>query len=476
MNRFLLTVPTLIATALCTHAAAAAGTPLETTAKDRRDVIVTIYNDHRGLVREVRSVSLPKGRFDLKYADVADKIVPQSVHIASKTDGGAVDVIEQNYKFDVLTPSRLMERAVGTELTFVRENPATGAETRVKATLLAREQGDVYRVGNEIVIGHLGRPVFASLPPAFVSRPTLVWSLDNRAAPRAHDLEVAYLTGGMGWHADYVAVLSADDRESSLNGWVTLDNNSGASFDSARLALVAGNVHRASEEDGDLAGAAGLPPGANQGGAFSEESLLDYHLYSLGRVTDIKDKEQKQIALLAASKVPVSKVLRLLGSPSLRGSPEPLQENLNPKVLMEFVNDARSQLGMPLPMGTVRVYKADKAGGQQFIGEDTIQHTPNGEKLSLELGESFDVVAERRSVDFKTLAKNLTESVHEVKVRNHKDEAASVQIEERLAGEWEILESTVRGEKLDARRQRFTVQVPSRGEVVLKYKIRARFP
>lgn len=476
MNRSLLTVSLLIATTLASNIAAAQGAPLETTAKDRRDVIVTIYNDSRGLVREVRSVPLPKGRFDLKYADVADKIVPQSVHIVSRSDANAVDVIEQNYKFDVLTPSRLMERAVGTELTFVRENPATGAETRVKATLLARDNGDVYKVGNEIVIGHLGRPVFASLPPAFVSRPTLVWSLDNKAAPRAHELEVAYLTGGMSWHADYVAVLSGDDKDSSLNGWVTLDNNSGASFDNARLALVAGNVHRATGEDGDLAGAGTMPPGAKDG-AFKEESLLDYHLYSLGRVTDIKDKEQKQIALLAAAQVPVVKVLRLTSSPSLIGSPDPLQENLHPKVFLEFVNDARSQLGMPLPLGTVRVYKADKAGGQQFIGEDSIQHTPTGEKVSLQLGESFDVVAERRSVDFKALSRKLTESVHEIKVRNHKDEAAAVQVEERLAGEWEILEGTpTRGEKVDARRQRFLLQVPARGEVVLRYKVRARFP
>jgi len=220
-----------------------------------------------------------------------------------------------------------------------------------------------------------------------------------------------------------------------------------------------------------------MPPGAKGGGAFSEESLLDYHLYSLGRVTDIKDKEQKQIALLSAAKVPVTKVLRLTASPSLMGSPDPLQENLHPKVFLELVNDARSQLGMPLPMGTVRVYKADKAGGQQFIGEDAIQHTPTGEKVSLELGESFDVVAERRSVDFKALSKKLTESVHEIKVRNHKDEAATVQIEERLAGEWEILEGTpTKGEKVDARRQRFMLQIPARGETVLRYKVRARFP
>ena len=480
MRKLATFVPTFLAACLCSAwATAAPGPTLETTAKDRRDLIVTIYNDNRGLVREVRSVSLPQGRFDLKYADVADKIVPQSVHIASRTDIKAVDVIEQNYKFDVLTPARLMERAVGTDITFVRENPASGAETRVKATLLAHEQGDVFKVGNEIVVGNLGRPVFAALPPAFVSRPTLVWALENKAAQRAHDLEVAYLTGGMTWHADYVTVLSADDKQCSINGWVTINNESGAAFDSARLALVAGTVHRAGP-DQDMDGVADAPKappaGGKNGGSFSEESLLDYHLYSLGRVTDIKDKEQKQIALLTAAAVPVTKVLRLIANPSLSGSPDPLQENIHPKVFLEFHNNAASQLGMPLPMGTIRVYKADKSGGQQFIGEDSIQHTPNGEKVSLELGESFDVVADRRSVDFKALSRSLTESVYEVKVKNHKDEAAAVQIEEHLSGEWEILEATpTKGEKLDARRQRFTLSVPAKGEATLRYKVRARF-
>jgi hypothetical protein len=461
--------------ALVTAAASAVAQPLETTAKDRRDVIVTIYNDNRGLVREVRNVQLPAGRFELKFADVADKIVAPSVHIVSRTDARAVDVIEQNYKFDVLTPSRLMERAVGTDITFVRENPATGEETRVTARLLANERGSVFKVGNEIVIGNLGRPVFAELPPSFVARPTLVWSLENKAAARAHDLETAYLTGGMNWQADYVAVLSADDKQSSLNGWVTINNQSGAAFEQARLALVAGNVHSTrGGEDDDYRPVQRRARG--QGGAFTEESLLDYHLYTLGRVTDIRDKEQKQIALMAASQVPVVKVLRLVGSPSLRGSPDPLQENLHPAVFLELRNDVASKLGMALPMGTVRVYKADQAGGQQFIGEDRIDHTPPGEKVSLELGESFDVVAERKSVDFKALSRDLTEATYEVKVKNHKEEEVSVQLEEHFAGDWELLEATpTRGEKLDARRHRFTVKVPADGEVVLKYKVRARF-
>jgi hypothetical protein len=475
-----LTVVIAIATSanLVSASAAAAGPVLETTAKDRRDVIVTVYNDNRGLVREVRSVALPAGRFELKFADVADKIVAPSVHIVSRTDAAAVDVVEQNYKFDVLTPSRLMERAVGSDITFVRENPATGVETRLRATLLAHEHGDVFRVGTEIVIGHLGRPVFAALPPSFVSRPTLVWSLENRAAARAHDLEVAYLTGSMNWHADYVAVLTADDKQCGLTGWVTVSNESGAAFDSARLALVAGNVHRARGEDDDKPMAQREAPagGKDRGGAFAEESLLDYHLYTLGRVTDIKDKEQKQVALLAASGVPVTKILRLAATPSLRGSPDSLRENLHPKVFLETVNSAQNRLGLPLPLGTVRVYKADKAGGQQFVGEDSIEHTPPGEKLKLELGESFDVVAERRSVEFKALSRHLTEATYEVKVKNHKEEAAAVQVEETFSGEWELLEAApTRGEKLDARRQRFVLNVPAKGEVVLRYKVRAKF-
>lgn len=283
----------------------------------------------------------------------------------------------------------------------------------------------------------------------------------------------------MNWHADYVTVLSNDDKLCSINGWVTINNESGAAFDSARLALVAGTVHRAGpdvDQDGVADTPKAPPPGGKNAGAFSEESLLDYHLYSLGRVTDIKDKEQKQIALLTAAAVPVTKVLRLTANPSLSGSPDPLQENIHPKVFLEFVNNAASQLGMPLPMGTIRVYKADKSGGQQFIGEDSIQHTPNGEKVSLELGESFDVVADRRSVDFKALSRTLTESVYEVKVKNHKDEAAVVQVDEHLSGEWEILEATpIKGEKLDARRQRFTLKVPAKGETTLRYKVRARF-
>jgi hypothetical protein len=447
------------------------------TLDQQTDLAVTVYNSSIALVRDVRQVDLPEGVADLRLEDIAATVNPTTVHFRSLSEPRLVRVLEQNYQFDLLDPERLLRKYVGRDVTLVRtriDNNSTKYE-EVTARLLAYNQAPVWRIGSEIVTNAGYESIrFPEIPETLHSRPTLVWTLDNRGGAR-HRIETSYLAGGMNWMADYVLTVGRDDARADLDGWVTVSNTSGTSFRKARLQLVAGDLHRVENrpdmKDVALRKAAAAPMSET---AFAREAFSEYHLYTLGRPTTLQENETKQISMLSGTGVPVKKAFVVNGQQFYyrnRQSPgSPIKDDV--RVFYRFRNDEASGLGQPLPAGTIRVYQADSKGGVQFAGEDHIDHTPKDEELTLEIGKAFDVVCERKQTDFARIADNVYEMAFEITLRNHKTTAIDVEVNEPIAGDWRMLQSTHAWAKTDAFAGRFTVPVSSGGTSVLRYRVR----
>lgn len=452
---------------------------LTTTARDRQSVNITIYNSNIGLVRETRKLALPTGRLSLRFADVTAQIRPETVHLASLTAADSLRILEQNYQYDLLNPGKLLDKYVGKEVTLVLRRFQNNTEILepVQATLLANNGGQVWRINGQIVINptNIVETRFPDLPRNFVARPTLVWDLENRGIG-SQTIEASYLTAGMNWVADYVLVVNPEDTKGDLQGWVTLTNTSGAGFEDARLQLVAGNVNRVQDQYPARAYARPSMDAASEA-QFQEQSFFEYHLYTLQRPTTIREQETKQVSLLEASGFDLSKALELNGQrhyyTGYNNPGQPIKEKVG--VYVQFRNSQLNKLGMPLPAGIVRLYKKDDKGGQQFIGEDRIDHTPKDEDVRVKVGDAFDIVAERKQTDYRVIASNVYEYGYEIKIRNHKDVPVTVIVNEPIGGDWEMLSSTFEAEKTAAFAARFRVPVAKDGEARLAYRVRVRY-
>lgn len=441
----------------------------------RKDVALTIYNQDLGLVREIREFPLPSGESVIRYEGVASRIDPRTVSVKSLTDPDRFGVVEQNYVFDLISPEKLMEKYVGQEVELVETDQNLRTQT-TRATLLSVNGGPVYRINDQISVGHPGRVILPRLPDALYARPTLLWRLSNRGATR-QKVEVSYLTNGISWAADYVAVVNADDTKTDLTGWVTITNQSGARYDDTTLKLVAGQVNRAPqpmamEAAGDMVMKSRAAP------QFNEESFFEYHLYTLDRRATVAENETKQMQLLSAAGVPLKKIFLLVGQNWwYRQRQGDLGHDLPVGVYLEFKNQQTGGLGKPLPAGTIRVYKQDSSGAQQFIGEDAIKHTPKDETVTLKIGDAFDVVATRTQTDHKTI--NLkpydVEVAFEVKIRNHKESPVTVTLREPVGGEWKIVEASHKATKIDAGTIGFEVPVPANGETLVRYRVQIAY-
>jgi len=274
-----------------------------------------------------------------------------------------------------------------------------------------------------------------------------------------------------------VLLVNADDTKGDLQGWVTLTNSSGATFEDARLQLVAGDVNRVSEERTyALAGVMNKNAAVDQA-QFQEQGFFEYHLYTLQRPTTIHDNETKQVSLLEAAGFDVKKEFVLNGQryyyTGYNNPGQPIKEKVG--VYMQFRNSQQNKLGMPLPGGTVRLYKKDDKGNQQFIGEDKIDHTPKDEDIRVKVGDAFDIVAERKQTDYKVIARNVYEYAYEIKIRNHKDSAVNVIVNEPIGGDWEMVSSTFEAKKTAAFAAQFNVPVAKDGEATLSYRVRVRY-
>ncbi len=448
--------------------------PLTSNLRDQQDVAVTIYNSNLGLVKDTRTIDFKPGIHELKFMDVAAKIDPTTVHIKSLVNGPSLNVLEQNYEYDLLSPQKLLEKFVGQKVELATINPETKKEEIVEATLLSTQGGNIFQIGDKIHIGHYGRVLLSKILENLIPQPTLVWTLENRLS-RPQKLEASYLTSGINWKADYVAVLNKLDTMADLTGWVTIDNRSGATYQNALLKLVAGDVHRVQSEM-KMDYARPMAAAKEAGPQFKEESFFEYHLYTLDRRTTIKDNQTKQMTLLDANQVPIKKLLIFSGAPQYyyyqmdQGT-----QKQKIGVFLEMENSKKNNLGIPLPKGTIRAYKEDKDGSLQFIGEDRIDHTPKDEKFKIKIGEAFDVVGERVQTEYKRLGRNLFEVAFEVSLRNHKKEDIKVLVEESIPGDWEMLSKTHSSDKLSAHLIRFEVPVAKDREEKVKYRIRFRY-
>jgi hypothetical protein len=467
---------------LCSNTGLAAASEIVSTLGDQQGVAVTIYNENLALVKDKRSITLEKGENKLAFREVSAKMRPETAFLQTASQTQPLTVLEQNFDFDLLTPQKLIEKYVGKKIGVIKTHPTTGEETVEEAMVLSANNGVVLRVGDRIETGMSGgRLIFPDVPNNLRDRPTLVMSLLS-VNSQPLELELSYLTGGLGWQADYVAELNSAEDHLDLLGWVTLTNTSGTSYKSARLQLVAGDVHQVQpelrrmvrEQAVDMAVGARAPQ-------MAQEALLDYHLYTLERPTDILENQTKQVSLLQADNVPSQKEYLLKGQDYYyRNRYGDLGSKMKVGVYLMFSNAKSANLGIPLPKGVVRVYKQDSMGNVQFVGEDRIDHTPENEEVRLKLGDAFDVTADRKQTDFKKLAgfgryNYVFESAFLIELKNAKTEDVTVKVVEPMPGDWEILSATLPHEKASSSTAAWYVTVPAKGTAKLTYRVKVKY-
>jgi hypothetical protein len=366
------------------------------TAGDVQDVSLTVYNNNLALIRELRPLHVDAGTQTVVLTEVSGQLRPETVHL-STVQGLELELLEQNYDYDLVSRHKLLERFIGRQIVMIDDQ----GKMLHQGTLLSVMDGIVLSEEGRIILDPPGRVMLPEgAADNLLLRPTLSWMLNS---PKAADVtaEVSYLSGGLSWSADYVFVMGSDDKAADLEGWVTLSNYSGTTYNDARLKLVAGEVNQVPTYDmmaREEAMAMPAPAPAKAGG-FQEEAFFEYHLYDLQRRTTIKNSQQKQVGLLTAAGIPTTKTYVFNG---MSGG--------DVRVMVEFKNAEENGLGMPLPAGIVRVYKADSQGALQFAGEDRIEHTPTNEKLDLHLGNAFDVVGEAVQTNHVDLGKGYEQS------------------------------------------------------------------
>lgn len=460
------------------------------------DLSVTIYNNDLALVQDVRQVNLPAGKSRQEFPDVSARIRPETVTLS----GDGFGIVEQNFDYDLLSPSALMEKAVGQTITLLRTNPATGAETRERATVLAVNGGVVLRIGDRIEVlrddGLPVRVIFDAIPPNLRARPTLSVSVDaQRGGTRP--LTLSYLTPGIGWKSDYVALFDEKAGKMDVQGWITLTNQTGTTFSNARALLVAGNVGLTQEQPSyNPRPPRGNSPGTEGGGG---EQLGDLHVYPIEGRTTIANAQTKQVSFLDASGVPARK-----GYEFRNDWMETKDEAESAASVLKFSNARAAGIGEALPAGTVRVYMRDSRGQAQFVGESEIPHTPGGSQIAIRTGDAFDVkvqpTVEKRDTitadvwrsyaswqvtyrDGKT-TQSYTEGTYSIPktfyrtrmkyiVTNAKPEPVTVDVIQSGLGQWwwwrglRIGEESIKGVQDGFDERRWEVPVPANGRVEL---------
>jgi hypothetical protein len=436
----------------------------------RPDLSLTIYNNDLALVQDVRTLDVAKGRQRLEFKDVSAQIRPETVALS----GQGLGVVEQNFDFDLLTPAKLMEKAVGSQVEIVRTNPGDGKETRETATVLSTNDGVVLRIGNRIEVlrddGGPTRVIFNGVPENLRAQPTLSVTVDSaQAGPRKTTL--SYLTRGLGWKADYVALFDEPKGALDVQGWITLTNHSGTAYADARLQLVAGQVQTVDQP--------GLQPwqiqqmqvrqfGGQAGSeASSQARLADFYVYPLAQRTTVADNQTKQVGFLEAKGVKAKKayVYRAGWFASL---PQPAHA----EVVLDFANSGAGGLGAPLPAGVVRVYARDAEGEPKFVGESRIDHTPQGSEILIKTGEAFDVTVQPTVISQK--ADGATRSKYQMSylIKNAKGEPVKVEI--RQGGLWrngKVLAESLKSNRIDAYTLGWEVPVPANGETTLTFTV-----
>ncbi len=432
-------------------------------AQERSDVALTVYNNDRALVRESRIIPVSQGVSEIRIVDVPSRIDPTSVHFRPAGKQISVRLLEQNYEYDLASPERILDKYLNQELTVFtqQDGPFKGTLLHHSSRYLTLQMKDSrLKIINMNSIIDVDCP---RLPSGLIARPTLVWLVEGESSG-TYPAEISYLTRGVSWHAEYVTVVSADDKTIDLNAWVSIDNKSGASYPNARLKLVAGDVHTISPPIRPMAEERMLITSqAKAAPQFKEKSFFEYHMYTLQRQTTIQDNQIKQIQFIPPTQTHIVKKYEYNGQ----------RDKDNVRSLITFKNSTSKGLGLPLPAGTVRVYKADPddPGSLEFIGEDRIEHTPVDEQIHVFIGYAFDLKAERKQISVKRLSDRSRKATYRIQIRNHKKESVAVTVVEKLYGTWEITSSTLPYHKKDARTIEFELKVKGSGEKSVEYTV-----
>ncbi|PJF21560.1 MAG: DUF4139 domain-containing protein, partial [Phototrophicales bacterium] len=454
---------------------------------DDSDVAVTVYNQGTALIRDRRSFDLSEGVNQVDFTDVASSIDATSVSFVSLSDPDGTFVLEQNYVYDLVGTSALLERYIDQVITVTTSDGSTFSGVLLSGRgdiILQDEGGQVTVVGGDDV-----RNIsFPALPDGLITRPTLRWLVFSGISGR-QDVELTYLTGGISWTADYNILLNTDNTSLDLNGWITLTNTSGTSYDDAQLKLVAGDVNRIAPEDFyyieeqemmAMDRAAAAPAGVEQ------REFFEYQLYEIGRPVTIGNNETKQVEFVTGAGITANTYYVYDASDYFYGYYSPITDPgygltgiTDVQNYLEFSTGEESGLGADLPAGRVRVYQEDVDGAALLIGENRIEHTPEGEEINIYLGNAFDLVGERIQTDFNLVANNVLQETYEIHLRNRKDDdTVEIRVPERLFrwSNWEILSTSHDYTQLDSATIEFRVDVPPGEEVVITYTVQYSWP
>lgn len=452
---------------------------------------ITIYNQGFGFVKENRELNLKAGRQTVDVQGVAERIEPTSVGVRSLGDPKAFEILEQNYQYDLIGPQAILNKSVGKRLRFIRaignqKDVLTGilmsAPTAIVGTTGQGGQqtynGMVIKTDDgRIVLDPTGEVEVESIPDGLISKPTLVWDLEAAKAGR-NAIQLSYLTQGMNWNADYVLTIDGTGK-ADLKGWVTIDNQCGATFKDANLKLLAGDVQRVVNGRQEQGFTRGQAIGGAGGRGFQEQALFEYHLYTLQRPATIRNREIKQLSLLEGHDVAYTKKL-IVDSMEGYGNYYPSEGevgtgDIKPQVRIEFKNSPENNLGMPLPKGNVKVYQNDASGSAQMLGEAAIDHTPKNETISLVVGKSFDVRATRKRTNFHRVSDREFTETFEIELRNRKESSDVVHVLERHWGDWKVTEKNADFVKLDSNTMEFTILLKANSVQTVRYTVDTRW-
>lgn len=487
--------------ALLATAAPAQTDPDETA---QGEVSVTIYNNGQALVQDVRQLPIAQGRSRIEFPDVSAQIRPETLSFAAED----VAIVEQNFDFDLLTPAKLMEKAIGQTVTLVRTNPATGVETRERATILSTAGGVVVKIGDRIEVlrddGLPVRTVFDRVPPNLRARPTLSVTVESERSG-TRPASVRYLTPGLGWSADYVSLYDEATGTVDIQGWVTLTNQTGTTFHDADTLLVAGSPGSTVSSNRRYSPPPRPRPGMVRPGTESadREQVGDFYLYPIEGRTTIANNQTKQVSFLDVQGVPARKVYaRTVGWLTNDDAP------VNVSSEIAFSSSRHGGLGDALPAGTVRFYQRDSQGNPQFIGESAIGHTPMGSELSLRTGDAFDIFVQaevesreqitadewERSARYRVIRDGEVTGQVEVErpkrfyrttmrytLTNAKDSPVEVELTQAgldrgwWGNDFRVVSEDIPGEQINADRRKWTVPVPAEGERTIRVTYETRY-
>lgn len=439
------------------------------------DMAISIYNNNLAFVKDTREVKLDKGYNRTAFVGVASQIRPETAMLF----GNGIKVIEQNYDYNLLTPQNILAESVGKMVKTALYNEKTGETVFDTAKIIESNYGaPILQFSYGIETNFPGRIIYESLPQNLRAKPTLVVDLENDKQA-SKKLELAYLTNGVSWKADYIADITADDTL-SINGWITLKNESGVDYKDARVQVIAGNINQVSTVSamprmmkamGRMA--MNVNYDAVETASVSQESFADYYLYNLPVRTSINNNQSKQVSLITKENVKFEREYKLVSPLYLGlGVGESDFEKQNPDVVFKIENKAASNLGIPMPQGIMRFYENDSKGSLLFAGESNVQQTAVGEQMKLTTGRSFDIFAKGKVANVKSIAKDLTEAETEITFNNAKSEAVTVVFEQNFGGGWEIVSESIKGVKKSAHAMEWKVNIPAKGKTVLTYKVR----